>query len=156
MSKGPQANDQAHPALAVLLSGTMALGLAAGLDFLKLIARFDAMLTAAFSPEGLEAPTLPLEKTWLWMGTAFLAFALPAVLLNVPGTWRRAIIWGGTFALTVTWGPVLVLAARVPEIGVALIAVIWSGFCAMYYASNHGLPVDAGPATPAEAQDGAR
>jgi hypothetical protein len=37
---------------------------------------------------------------------------------------------------------VLLLAAHKPEIGVALVAVLWSGFCAMFYTTNHVLPVD--------------
>lgn len=156
MNKLPPADDQAHLGLAVLLSGTMALGLAAGLDFLELVRRLDSAFTEAFSPSGLAAPALSLEKWVLWLGTGLLAFVLPAVILNVPGTWRRAVVWGGTLGLTLTWGPVLVLAARMPEIGVAVIAVLWSGFCAMYYASNHGLPVDAESLTPATPHNGPR
>ncbi len=156
MRKTSPADDHAHLGLAVLLSGTMALGLVAGLDFLKLVRRLDTALTEVFSPSGLAAPALPLEKWVLWLGTGLLAFALPAVIMNVPGTWRRAVVWGGTLALTLTWGPVLVLASRMPEIGVAVIAVLWSGFCAMYYASNHGLPVDNETLTPGKQHNGSR
>ena len=156
MNKPPPAHDESHVGLAILLSGTMALGLAAGFDYLKLVARLNLVLAEAFSPGGLAAPSLTLGKWALWFGTAVLAFALPAAILNVPGTWRRVIIWIGTLALTLTWGPVLVLAARIPEIGVAVIAVLWSGFCAMYFASNHRLPVDAESLKPATPQDGPR
>ena len=55
------------------------------------------------------------------------------------------MIWIFTFALTLAWGPVLLLASHKPEIGVALVAVLWSGVCAMFYTTNHALPVDKTP-----------
>lgn len=133
---------QPHIGLAVLTVGVMALGLAIGLKWLGLLSGVDGLLLTAFSPAAIKPPEKMLEPIWLWAATTLLAFALPAVILNVPGHWRRLIVWGGTITLTVSWGPVLVLAARIPEIGVALVVVIWSGFCAMFYTLNHVLPVD--------------
>jgi hypothetical protein len=95
----------------------------------------------------MEPQPRPLDAFTLWGGTALLAFLLPAVILNVPGAWRRLVVWGGTLALTLGWGPVLLLAAYRPEIGVALVAVLWSGFCAMFYTTNHVLPADKTPPT---------
>lgn len=135
-------NEQPHIGLTIATVGVMALGLAMGLKWLGLMSRFDGLLLEAFSPAAMKHPDKPLEPFLLWGATAFLAFALPAVILNVPGQWRRLVVWAGTIALTVSWGPVLVLAARMPEIGVALVAVMWSGFCAMFYTLNHVLPVD--------------
>lgn len=142
MSGKRQARDHPHIGLAVLAAGAMALGLAAGLHFLGLIGKMDGVLGNMFSPKGMEPPPNTLSHIELWGGSALLAFILPAVLLNVPGLWRRLVIWGLTFALTFAWGPVLLLAAHKPEIGVALVAVLWSGFCAMFYTTNHVLPVD--------------
>ncbi|MDP4624693.1 MAG: hypothetical protein NWT08_06075 [Akkermansiaceae bacterium] len=135
-------NDHPHIGLAIATAGVMALGLAVGLKLLGLMARIDAFFLSAFSPDAMKAPERPLEPVILWAATALLAFALPAVILNVPGLWRRLIIWGVTIGLTFSWGPVLVLASRMPEIGVALVAVLWSGSCAMFYTINHVLPVD--------------
>lgn len=135
-------NEQPHIGLTIVTVGVMALGLAMGLKWLGLMSRIDGLLLTTFSPDAMKYPEKPLEPVLLWGGTAFLAFALPSVILNVPAQWRRLVVWGGTIALTISWGPVLVLAARMPEIGVALVAVLWSGFCAMFYTLNHVLPVD--------------
>jgi hypothetical protein len=135
-------NDHPHIGLAVLSVGVMALALAAGLSFLGLMGKMDGLLENVFSPKGMAAPAKSLGPIALWGGSALLAFILPAVILNVPGLWRRMVVWSLTFALTLAWGPVLLLAAHKPEIGVALVAVLWSGFCAMFYTSNHVLPVD--------------
>ena len=134
--------EQPQIGWAILLFGAMSLGLAAGLDILNLVSRFDASLTRVFAPPSLATPSLALSRSVVWLASAFLAFALPAVLLHVPGMCRRGIIFLLTICLTLSWGPVLVLAARRPEISIALIAVLWSGLCAIYYAHNHRLPVD--------------
>lgn len=148
MSGKANANDHPHLGLAVLAAGAMALGLAGGLQFLGLTARLDDMFGHLFSPKGMGTPALELDPAVLWLASAALAFALPAVILNVPGLWRRLVIWGGTIALTIAWGPVMILAAHKPQIGVALVAVLWSGFCAIFYTTNHILPVDRTTADP--------
>ena len=148
MSGKPKAGDHPHLGLAVLSAGAMALALAGGLQFLGLMGRIDAMVGDVISPKGLGAPPLSLDPLVPWLATAALSFALPAVILNVPGSWRRLVVWAATLALTIAWGPVMILAAYKPQIGVALVAVLWSGFCAMFYTTNHVLPVDRLPANP--------
>jgi len=135
-------SDHPHIGLAVFSAGVMALALAAGLSFLGLMGKVDGLLESLLAPQGMAAPAKSLGPIALWGGSALLAFLLPAVILNVPGLWRRMVVWSLTFALTLAWGPVLLLAAHKPEIGVALVAVLWSGFCAMFYTTNHVLPVD--------------
>ena len=148
-------NEHPHVGLAIATVAVMGLGLAIGLKWLGLITRIDTLFLGAFSPDAMKQPEQPLEPTLLWVATVFLSFALPAVILNVPGQWRRLVVWGGTIALTVSWGPVLVLAARTPDIGVALVAVMWSGFCAMFYTLNHTLPVDVPGSTTGKKQSDA-
>ena len=142
MSGKGHKRDHPHIGLAVFSAGAMALALAAGLRHLGLMARIDAFLEQFLSPIGMGAQPRSLEGFALWGGSALLAFLLPAVILNIPGLWRRLLVWGLTIALTLAWVPVLLLAAHKPQIGVALVAVLWSGFCAMAYTTNHILPVD--------------
>jgi hypothetical protein len=148
MSGKSESKDHPHIGVAVLSAGAMALALAAGLQFLGVLAKLDTILERMFSPPGMEPQPQSLDPFLLWGGTALLAFALPAVILNIPGAWRRLIVWGGTIALTLSWGPVLLLAAHKPGIGVALVCVLWSGFCAMFYTTNHVLPADKQEAEP--------
>ncbi len=145
MSEKGQAREHPHIGLAVLSAGAMALALAAGLQFLGLMGKMDGFLESLLAPKGMPSPSNSLSSFALWGGSALLAFLLPAVILNVPGLWRRLVVWSLTFALTLAWGPVLLLAAHRPEIGVALVAVLWSGFCAIFYSTNHILPVDNPP-----------
>lgn len=147
MSGTTRKRDHPHIGLAVLSAGAMALALSGGLQFLGLMGRLDEILASLFSPRGLGKPELTVDPQVIWLSSAALAFALPAVILNIPGAWRRLVVWGGTVALTVSWGPVLVLAAHKPQIGVALVAVLWSGVCAMFYTTNHVLPADREDAT---------
>lgn len=142
MSGKGQPNDHPHIGLAVLAAGAMALALAAGLGFLGIIQIMDGLLARFLTPKGIVQPSTPIAPAILWGGSALLAFLLPAVILNIPGLWRRLLVWALTFALTLAWGPVLILAAHKPEISVALITVLWSGFCAMFYTTNHVLPAD--------------
>lgn len=142
MSKKARAGDPPHLGIAILSSGIMAIALAGGLVILKIMSRLDAMLSGIFVPKGISPPALPLDPKLLWICSAILAFALPAVILNIPGNWRRALVWVASLILTLTWGPVLMLSSRSPEIGVAVVAVLWSGFCAMFYAYSHVLPAD--------------
>jgi hypothetical protein len=148
MSGKSQTGDHPHIGLAVFFTGAMAMALAAGLQFLGMLAKLDALLEGMFSPGGMNPQPQSLHPFLLWGGTAVLAFVLPAVILNIPGAWRRLVVWGGTIALTFSWGPVLLLAAHKPGIGVALVAVLWSGFCAMFYTTNHLLPADTQEADP--------
>lgn len=142
MSGKAQKGDHPHIGLAVLSAGAMALALAGGLQFLGLTGRLDTLAGNLFAPKGIGEPPLVLDPVSLWLSSAALAFALPAVILNIPGLWRRILVWAGTTALTLAWGPVMILAAHKPHIGVALVSVLWSGFCAMFYTTNHVLPVD--------------
>lgn len=145
MSENEQPNEQPHIGLAILATGIMALALAAGLDFLGIIRKMDAFLSHLLSPQSMPSPTISLNPSVLWGGSAILAFLLPAIILNIPSLWRRLLVWSLTFVLTLAWGPVLLLASHKPEITIALIAVLWSGFCAIFYSSNHALPVDQTP-----------
>jgi hypothetical protein len=52
------------------------------------------------------------------------------------------MLWLTAVVVVAGWAPVLVLAARAPDIGAPLIAVLWSGICAVVYAGNHRMAVD--------------
>lgn len=156
MSGKTKADQHPHLGFAVLSAGVMALGLAGGLQFLGLVGRLDKTIASMISPKGMSAPPLALDPLALWLSAAALAFSLPAVIVNVPGSWRRLVVWGGTIALTFAWGPVMILAAYKPQIGVALVSVLWSGFCAMFYTKNHILPVDKPSTAPKKSNHGSR
>ena len=143
-----------HTGLAAFAAGAMALALAFGFDLLHLMDRINPIFAKAFSPKGMGGTLLPLNPWILWVGTAALAFSLPAIILHIPGTWRRMVVWVGLLLLTLSWAPVLILASLTPDIGVAVVAVLWSGVCAMFYSANHILPVDASAGKNRKGNDG--
>jgi len=141
MSKARK-DHKPHVGLAIAVSGGMALCLVAGLEFLKVMDRLDDVFGGLLLRSGLSEPANSISPMLLWVAAGLLAFLLAAVMLNIAGTWRRLIVWGLTLVLTLFWGPVLILAAHKPEIGVVVVTVLWSGFCAMVYATNHVIPAD--------------
>lgn len=148
--------QEPHIGIASVASAMMALALAAGLGFLKVMHRFDEFLASLLTRPGLSGAAYSISPWVLWTGTAMLAFFVAAVMLNVAGTWRRLLVWGLTLVLTFFWGPVMIIASFKPEIGVAIVAVLWSGFCAMVYAKNHWLPVDRREKSEMKKNDAAR
>ncbi|WP_411826967.1 hypothetical protein [Luteolibacter sp. AS25] len=142
MNKPRKQLQPAHIELATTAIAAMALVLALGLQAIGLTARADQFISVFFLPKGMKEPALTLHPALPWVATAFLAIVLPSVILRVAESWRRYLIWALTTLLTVLWAPVLLLSSHEPQISIAIIAVFWSGFCAVFYAHNHSLPVD--------------
>lgn len=125
------------PALAI---GSMALVLAAGFGVLGLMDRADALIADALIVGGGGVKHLP---EWLvWVAAAVGAFGLSLAILQVPGNWRRLVLWVSALVVLAGWAPVLVLASHAPAVAVPLLATFWSGLCAFVYASKHHMAVD--------------
>jgi hypothetical protein len=122
--------------------GVLGIALAGGLNFFRTIDHLNRLLGYLMEGSGLSGSERLLNPWALWLGSAVLAFGLTAAMLNVAGAWRRWFILVLALALTVSWAPVLLLASYKPEIGVAVIAVLWSGCCAMFYSFSHEMPAD--------------
>jgi len=132
------------PATAI---GGLSVLLAAGLAATGLIGRLDAMVSAAVSRNGRETFPNQLPEPVVWLSTAILAFGLAFAILSTAGTARRITLWITTAVLVGAWAPVLSLAAHAPAVSAPWIATFWSGVCALFYASNHHMACDDGPAT---------
>jgi hypothetical protein len=132
----------AHVGFATIAITLMAIGLSAGLKFLGLIDRLDAWIAAMMSKPGLSSPVHTLDPYLLWTATAILALGLTAVMLNISSSWRRILVWILALIITLFWVPVLLLASHKPDIGVALIGLLWAGCCALIYTMNHEMPAD--------------
>ncbi|MEX1114739.1 MAG: hypothetical protein WEB53_05785 [Akkermansiaceae bacterium] len=128
------------PAAAI---GTLSIILAAGLELLGSLDVIDGGF-ANWLAEGKPFPKdLPLWAVWL--AAVFFAFGLSFALLSIPTTWRRVILWISALVVIIAWAPVLALAARPPEISAVLVAAVWSGVCALVYASRHRMACDEFP-----------
>ena len=125
----------------VIAIGLMAVGLAVGLQLLRITEWVNAGFLAFYLPSEVGVVERSVSGWVVWGGAGLLAFLVPGVMLHVAGMWRRVVVLGATIFLTIAWGPVLMLAAYRAEVAVVLVAVVWSGFCALIYAANHELPV---------------
>ena len=139
------------PAAAI---GTLALLLAGGLGLLGFLERLDGWIGGWLAAAGGIGEASAQLPSWVsWFASAVAAYGLSALMLMVPGAWRRATLWAATAVLVLTWAPVLVLVGREPAISAAFIAVVWSGACAWVYAKSHRMECDE---TPALSAHGAR
>ena len=107
-----------------------------------LLERVNTWITRLVSRDGAETFPKTLPDVWIWIATAVFAFGIAAAILGTPGQLRRGLLWASAFLLVAAWAPVLSLAARSPEIAAPCIATIWSGICALVYASRHEMPAD--------------
>ena len=132
----------AHVGFSTIAIFLMAIGLSAGLEFLGLIETLDAWIAALVMKPGISSPVHTLDPYLLWIATAILALGLTAVMLNISSSWRRILVWILALIITFFWVPVLLLASHKPDIGVALIGLLWAGCCALIYTINHEMPAD--------------
>jgi hypothetical protein len=130
----------AHPGAAVLAIGGMSVVLAAVLEVLGFSRRFDGVVAGWMAGSGLggDFRVLPVVVPWLW--TVPMGFGLAAAMLGSRLAWRRAVLWGSTLFLTLSWIPVLALAGFRAPVTMPLLALVWCGLWSMIYAARHQEP----------------
>lgn len=133
-------HSEGHVLMPGLAIGSLALVLAAGFGFVGLLDRANHLVGRAVQLD--QSAPLSLPDWAIWIAAAVGAFGVSFAILSVPGNWRRIVLWLSALILVIGWAPVLVLAAREPEIAVPLLATFWSGLCAFVYASRHHMAVD--------------
>lgn len=127
------------PAAAI---GGLSMVLAAGLELLGLMMRMNGLIAGTVSRNGVETFPKTLPQWSVWLATAVFAFGTAAAILGTPGHLRRGLLWVSAIVLVAAWAPVLSLAARAPHVAAPFVATVWSGICALVYASRHDMPVD--------------
>ncbi len=139
-SRDPQ--PAGHVILPAAAIGGLSMVLAVGLEFLGVLLRMNAMIARGVSRGDAETFPITLPVWWVWLTATVFAFGTAAAILGTPGQLRRGLLWLSAIILVAAWAPVLSLAARTPEIAAPLVATIWSGICALVYASRHDMPAD--------------
>ena len=132
--------SEGHVLMPGLAIGSLALVLAAGFGSVGIMDRANDGIAGIIQVGGGVAKSLPLWA--VWAAAAVGAFSLSFLILSVPGTWRRVVLWISALVLVAGWGPVLVLAGRFPVVAVPLLATFWAGLCALVYASRHRMAAD--------------
>lgn len=150
MSSGKTNNvrHSGHVNGAALVIGSLSVLLIAGLTLPGILDRLDVLLARLIADDPGQAFPKSLPAWSIWLFTIFLSYAVPFAILEAPGRWRRFMLWLTALVLVAGWAPVLVLAARAPDISAPWIATLWSGICAIFYAVKHRMPADADAATP--------
>lgn len=142
-----------HVPMPVALTGSMGLALAAGLHLTGMLATLDRALEAwvAGGARDFDSAVPPWS---VWLATAAIAYVIALVLLEIPGNWRRIVIWISTLAVIAAWLPVAAMAELHAPVAAPLIAALWSGICSLIYAARHHMEVDdAATPTPAPPSD---
>jgi hypothetical protein len=131
-----------HVLLPAVTIGALSMLLVVGLHVLGLLARGNDAVSRSMTLA--MNGTFPKSLSLVVVGLAalVLAFGLSFVILAVPTTWRRIVLWVTTLVLVGAWAPVLSLAAYAPDIAAPWIASAWSGVCALVYAANHSMACD--------------
>ena len=124
-----------HPRLAAVVIGLLSIVLAAGLQALGILNRLNEAISNCLSSGKDISNELPVGV--IWLAAIFFAFGISFSILGVRETWRRIVLWVTATVLVMGWAPVLVLTAREPQIAAVLVAVVWSGVCALVYAGRH-------------------
>ena len=127
------------PAAAI---GSLSILLAVGLSALGILDQVDLVISHLVSRGKAEEFPKSLPEWSVWLVTLAFAFGLSFAMLSVAGTWRRIVLWITSVVLVAAWAPVLILAAHAPDFGAPFIATLWSGICALVYASKHRMPCD--------------
>jgi hypothetical protein len=139
-------SQDAHPAGHVILPaaafGGLSMVLAVGLELLGVLMRMNVLIARLVSRDGAETFPKTLPDWWIWLAATIFAFGIAAAILGTPGQLRRGLLWLSAIILVAAWAPVLSLAARSPEIAAPLVATVWSGICALVYASRHDMSAD--------------
>jgi len=130
-----------HVPMPVVLTGSMGLAVAAVLHLTGWLAALDHSLATAI---GADPATLtPAIPPWsLWIATATIAYGLSLLILEIPGHWRRLVIWTSSLAVIAAWLPVAFIAHRHAPVAAPLVAAAWSGLCGIIYAARHHMRVD--------------
>lgn len=122
--------------------GTLSILLVVGLKMLGILEKLDLFVSKSLSAGQMPVFSKFLPPVAVWLGALLFAFGIAFAILNVPGTWRRIMLWLTALVLLAGWAPVLSLAAYAPTVCAPWIAALWSGICALIYARNHRMPCD--------------
>jgi hypothetical protein len=142
MGKTSHHRSEGHVLVPATAIGSLSVLLVVGLSALRILDRADLAIGKWMS-QGKPASFPKALPEWaLWLAVVLFAFGLAFAILGVASTWRRVVLWITTVVLVAAWSPVLSLAAHAPDVAAPLIAVIWSGVCALVYAGNHRMPCD--------------
>lgn len=145
----PDEAPAGHWLAAALTIGALSMTLCSGLSLLGLAARMDAWLLESIA-RMIPGPFPHTPGTMArWSATIVIAFGVPLLLLAISAHWRRLVIAVSLGASIAAWIPVLALAAHAPSLSMPLVASIWSGICAITYATRHRMPCDVHPSASA-------
>lgn len=145
----PDEAPAGHWLAAALTIGALSMILCTGLTLLGLAARMDAWLFESVASVIPGPFPHTLGMTASWSATIAIAFGLPMLLLGIPAHWRRLVIAVSIVVSIAAWIPVLALAAHSPSLSMPLVAGVWSGICAIIYATRHRMPCDVHPSASA-------
>lgn len=140
MSGRTEPKPEPHPGVAGLAIACMGLVLALVLDRLGVLRSVDRSIGSWVQGFGLDGDLRGLDPWMAWTWAMLMTVGLCQAVLHVRRAWRRMILIMGALVLTVSWIPILALAAIEPMVSGSLIALLWGGVGSLIYAQRHREP----------------
>ena len=127
--------DHWLPAGLCALLGTSVAAVLSLLDLLKLP---DNLLLKVLNPLALPGKDLVPINAVAGLGLAFvLSFLLAVLVVHIPGNARRLSVVAGVLVLSAGATVLLALFHTYLSPFAFLLALLWAGICALYYAGSH-------------------
>ncbi|MBK1827136.1 hypothetical protein [Haloferula rosea] len=140
MTQRTDPKPEPHPGIAGLAIAMMGLVLAWMLDYLGVLKPVDHALMGWVNGFGLDGANRVLDGWVPWSWAGLMTVGVCQAVVHVRGMWRRLIIVVSAMVLTLTWIPVLALAAFHTPLTGSMIALIWGGVGSLVYAERHREP----------------
>lgn len=141
MTSRPRTSAHGHPLTVALVVGSFAVAVG-------LVVRVSGILQGAESGllqryQKLGFPIEASEQPWWSIGVLLLlTYGLAFVILEIPGTGRRAMVAGTFLVLMGAASPVVALWGVFWSPMVAVLSGGWSAFCATLWAQHHPMPCE--------------
>lgn len=140
MTHSTNLKPEPHPGSAGIAIALMGLVLAWTLDFLGVLSSADDVMIGWVNGFGLDGGPRVLDAWVPWTWAVVMTVGVCQAVLHVSGLWRRVILVVSSLVLTVSWIPVLALAAFHTPLAGSLVALLWGGVSSLIYAARHREP----------------
>lgn len=140
MTGRTESKTEPPPGVAGLAIASMGLMLALVLDRLGVLRSVDQAFGSWVQDFGLDGDLRGLDPRMAWIWAVLMTVGLCQAVLHVRRAWRRMILIMGALVSTVSWIPILALAAIEPMVTGSLIALLWGGVGSLIYAQRHREP----------------
>lgn len=139
-------NETSHtagqPTVTAAVVGSFSLALALVLEMLGVYGGANEGLWHAYEMKGFALPEFVPSEIQGLLVVAVLVYLVAWLICEIPGVHRRVLVLLSSAVLIALASPVLALWGVFWSPLATLVAMIWAGFCATLWASQHPMPCE--------------